>query len=597
MKTKTVRQDSHSRLMVPAAIFCVIYLILYGQLMTDFFLFIDDEIYFTNNPYIKSLDFDNIIRMFTKYYEGNYHPVTSLLEAVEYALFGLQPRAFHLVSFFFHFINCVLVFRLIRKISDKAEIASVVTFVFAFHPMRVENVGWITDQTDIFMGFFALFSLNLYHRFIQQGRYSFYWLSLFFFLLALGSKPAAIAIPPLLFLFDYLAGKQLLQKLWLKLPFFTLAIACAAVTILSLDARVRIQAFLLPEYSIPEKFLVANYTLAYYLVSFLFPLKLSLLHLAEKPLSWMYYAAPLLNMMVLYGIYMVYKKDKLIPAGMLFFLFTIALVLQVIPSGFNIVADRYTYLPYIGLTVALAALIYNNAGGGLPSFIRNNRSTVLGLFGMIYLALHFNYGKKWTSLTELSLHTAEHNPHSPYTWVMAANYALANNAMPDAREYLNQAEMADPKNPDLYFMRGKIDYLERNLASSLKNLQQAQQLRCTRPDMNELLALLYFENNQFDSAGAYFSKVISTDSAFVPANYRNRAICYFSLGQFREAIRDYDSLLAHDPSMANMYGERGICHGRLGNRQQACEDISRALAAGFEDFRSDFNQYCQTPGN
>lgn len=592
-KANTTLSNSQKSLTIPLIVFILLYILLYGQLLTDFFAFMDDDVYFTNNPYIKSLSAENIGNMFTRYYEGNYHPITSLLEAMEYALFGLTPKSYHLISFLFHFINSLLVFRLVRKLSGQLMVAYIVCFVFAFHPMHVETVGWITDQTDIFMAFFAILALGHYERFLKSGSYMQYGLSFLMFLLALGSKPSAIAIPPVLFLMDYLAGKRLFEKWWLKLPYILAALCFAVITFLSLDAKGRIAEELIPEYAIWEKFFVVNYALAYYFFGFLFPFDLSLLHLAEQKLSWTYYASPLLNLSVFYFFYRWFKKDRLVPAGFLFFLVNIFLVLQILPSGFNVVCDRYTYFPFIGLSLALAVILFHEHGNSLPAFIRSNRMMIVIMFGLMFLVLNYQYGRKWTSLYSLAANTTVHNPHAPYAWIVASNYAIADNKLDEAIEFLDHAEELDDKNPDLFFMRGKVDYIQKNLPASLKNFEKARQYGSARKDLIDFLGVLYFENNQFDSAAACFSKVIARDTVFVAANYRNRAISYYNLEKYPDAIKDYDLLLAKEPGLLNLYGERGICYGKMSNNSKACEDLRKAVAGGYEDFRADLQLYCE----
>ena len=106
---------------------------------------------------------------------------------------------------------------------------------------------------------------------------------------------------------------------------------------------------------------------------------------------------------------------------------------------------------------------------------------------------------------------------------------------------------------------------------------------------------MLFRSNQYDSAIVYFSKVIAKDSVITPANYRNRAVSYYSINKYQEAINDYNQILSFDSlSMMNIYGERGICYGKLGMNQKACDDISKAVAAGFEDFREDLTTYCSS---
>lgn len=595
MKNKNQANTSNQSKWIPIVVFAFIYILLYSQLITKFFINVDDDIYFTNNPHIKSLAFDNIIQMFSSFYGGNYHPITSLLEAIQYAIFGMNPSGFHFVSFLFHFINCFLVYRLVSAITDKIQITYLTTFIFAFHPMHVETVAWITDQTDIFCTTFSLLSLSTYVAYLKSNSNKAIGLSILYFLLAVASKPSAIAIPPTLFAFDYLLDKNWKEKLLVKIPFFLIALVFASLTFLSLDAKEKITELLLPDYTPVQLFFVSNYAFAYYIINFFFPFDLSAMHLAYKELPTIYYVAPFFNALIGFLIYKNFKKDRMLLSGFLFFVFSIALVLQVLPSGYNIVAERYTYIPFIGLSLMLGSILYNAELFSLPAYIKKNLNVVLIVFGLLFIVLNYSYGQQWTSLISFNKNIAEHNTHSSYAQVSAGYFAFQDNKPQEALDYCMKAEQLDNTNPEIYFLKSKVLFGIQEKTEALKNIQLAQKLKCTRKEMNDFLSIIYFENAQYDSAIVYFSKVIASDSIITPANYRNRAVSYYSINKFQEAINDYNKILSVDSlSMMNIYGERGICYGKLGDNEKACNDISKAVAAGFEDFREDLNTYCKS---
>ena len=386
------------------------------------------------------------------------------------------------------------------------------------------------------------------------------------------------------------------METWLiKLPYFLIAFLFAALTFLSLDAKQQITELLLPDYTPIQLFFVSNYALAYYLVNFFFPFDLCAMHLAPKELPTLYYVAPLFNLLIAYFIWKNFKKDNFIVGGFLFFLFSIALVLQILPSGYNIVAERYTYIPFIGLSLLIGSVLFNSENTILPVGLRKNLNTILIAFGVVFIGLNFSYGQDWKSLVSFNTNIAAHNSHSSYAQVSAGYFVFQDNKPQDALEYCNKAELLDANNPEVYFLKSKILYSIQEKEAALKNIQLAQKLKCNRKEMNDFLSIIYFENNQYDSAIVYFSKVIAKDSVITPANYRNRAVSYYSINKYQEAINDYNQILSVDSlSMMNIYGERGICYGKLGMNQKACDDISKAVAAGFEDFREDLTTYCSS---
>src|SRR5437868_11508083 len=123
--------------------------LLFYNTLTNNFVNLDDSGYIKDNPDIKSLSAKNIAAIFSSYYNANYHPFTTLSYAIEYYLFGLNAKPYHIINLLIHLLNVFMVFRLIKKISDKTEIALIVALFFAIHPMHVESVAWISERKDL----------------------------------------------------------------------------------------------------------------------------------------------------------------------------------------------------------------------------------------------------------------------------------------------------------------------------------------------------------------------------------------------------------------------------------------------------------------
>jgi len=162
----------------------------------------------------------------------------------------------------------------------------------------------------------------------------------------------------------------------------------------------------------------------------------------------------------------------------------------------------------------------------------------------------------------------------------------------------------DPESSEVQFLKGKIHFQIRNSAydqamqqrertMAIQAFQRANRTGSTRSELNELLAILFFETNLMDSADVYFTKVIAADTTRNAAYFSNRAICRYNLNRFEDAADDYTSALSIDSMLGNARGERGICYARLGRREAACSDLQRAVSEGFSDYQSDLQENCR----
>ena len=566
-----------------------------SRLVTGFFLNIDDDLFFTNNPFIKSISFTNIGQIFTSYYGGNYHPITTLIEAVEFSLFGLNPSAFHAVSLLVHVLNTYLVFLVAGKFSKRFEFKAIVTFLFVLHPMHIEPVAWIADKTDLYYTAFFLGALLNYIRYLQDDQRVRLVYTFLLFLLSLGCKPAAICLPMMLLLLDYHFDRPLQKEMLFKSATILIAAGFALVTFYSLDAENKITNLLMPDYSLVQRLFVVNYTFAYYIFRFVVPTNLSVLHLAPAELPFYYYLTPLFNLIVIWAAFRVKQKVKLVWTGLLFYAIAIGLVLQLLPSGYNIVAERYTYLPYIGLSLAFAAIYFaiENNSLNLPDFFRKNRMALMLVYFGCLTVLSYARVSEWKDLLTINRSIAERNPESSYAQLSAAFQEMSAGNIENARNYVAVAEEVDPDDAEVQFFKGKLYYQLKENEVSLKAFQRAKVLSSQQKELTEYLAILYFENSKMDSAEFYFTQLITRDTTRNSSYYSNRAICRFYLTKYVDAIKDYDAALQIDPNMMNAVGERGLCYVKLNDKEKACKDLSQAVAAGMEDYRKDLEENCR----
>ena len=278
----------------------------------------DDEGYILANGLLRGPDWKGI---FTQQVVGNYHPLTILSLALNYALTELNPFSYVLFNLLLHVTNTLLVFYFIWILSEKKTWIAVFTaLLFGLHPMHVESVAWISERKDVLYTLFFLLSLIQYWRYLNAGKILNYWLSFIFFILSIVSKPAAIVLPLVLFLLDYWKGRSFNRtafresRLWRKviiekIPFFIVSVAFAVIT-LKIQSQTAVAG--LDVYPLWMRLFFAFYVVMIYCFRFFIPYPLAAFHPYPDPEN----LSPAILLSPLFGIALVIflwkqRKNKL----------------------------------------------------------------------------------------------------------------------------------------------------------------------------------------------------------------------------------------------------------------------------------------------
>ena len=217
----------------------------YGPVLRHGFTNIDDGLYVTDNQHVQNgLTLDGFVWAFSTGHSSNWHPLTWLSHMLDCQLYGLKPAGHHLTSLLFHACNSLLLFLLLKRMTGALWRSAMVAALFAWHPLHVESVAWISERKDVLSTFFGLLTLLAWVRYVEKPSKIRYGLALLFYILGLMSKPMLVTLPFLLLLLDYWPlnriynrneeGKRgsITRLLWEKLPFFVLALASCVVTYL-----------------------------------------------------------------------------------------------------------------------------------------------------------------------------------------------------------------------------------------------------------------------------------------------------------------------------------------------------------------------------
>jgi tetratricopeptide (TPR) repeat protein len=527
------------------AITCVVYL---GSLGNGFLANWDDDTYVTENPYVKDFTVPGLAKLFTVYYSSNYHPLTGLTNALEYRLFGLSPLPFHLVNLLLHLFNTWLVFRLVRALAGDVEAAGIVALFFGIHPMHVESVAWISERKDVLYAAFYLGALLRYLRYVDGSPRRDLFAALGLFLGALLAKSAAVSLPLVLLAVDWYRGRKLdLRVLAEKVPFFALSAAFGVVALWSQSSggSTRVPLLLTPI----DRLLLPAYALSYYVIKLFVPVGLSAMHYFPAKtggsLPAEYFAAPLFLAAVAYAAYAARRHRRDLVFGLLFYVATILLVSQVIPFGNAVVAERYTYLPYVGLLFALATFYSRSANGA--------------------------YGPRLARL-------------KPAMGAVLAAAALASGAAAWSRTRVwesgvtlfSDALAKDPTSYYAYYSRGCERQKRGDRAGAVADYSAAIRLNANYVEAYNNRAFLNSEMGEHRAAEADYTELLRLEPRS-EKRYSERGAARGKLGDLAGAVADYTSALALNPRFAPAYHNRGVAREKQKDFDGALADQSEAI--------------------
>ena len=375
----------------------------------------DDPLQISENPLVTSLSIDNIKQVFTSTVAAMYQPFTTLTYAIEFTAWKLNPAGYHAINLLLHLLDVALVFFLIALLFPDRRIALVTALLFAIHPLNAETVAWLSCRSSVLYGAFFLLSLISYVRFGREQsatRYRWYVLSLVLFCLALLSKTSAMALPVLLFAFDYFLKRRIRFSLvWEKLPFFACALA-AALAALKIRGEGGYIADLSQIYTPVDRLFMVCYSFGFYPFKSLFPFVFSAFYpfpvKSGATLPAVYYAAPFLILLAGLLLFRLIKDRRSLLLAAALYAIPISLSLQFVPVGKQITADRYAYLPCIGIFCLIAYLGLRYAKGRL----RVPLIAALALFTLLCSSVSFIQAGIWKNNMTLWSDVVRKAPHS-----------------------------------------------------------------------------------------------------------------------------------------------------------------------------------------
>jgi len=542
----------------------------------------DDDTYVTDNSLIRS-KFIPIKDVFSTPVALNYHPITMLSLALNYQQSGLSPQPYHLTNLLIHVINTLLVFIFIYFLTArKTSVAVITAFLFGIHPMHVESVTWISERKDVLYVFFFLAALLSYLRYTTTRNYSFLGLCFLLFILSCLSKAMAVVLPLILLLIDYYRERKINKPALIeKVPFFIVSIIVGiiALRIQSGSAEANVQSF-----TFFQRLLFGCYGCLIYILKFVIPIHLSAFYPypvqnSNEPLPIFFFISPCIIIAGCYLIHRFLRYQRFVVFGALFFIITIALVLQFIGVGNALMADRYSYLSYIGLSFIVAS-VYDILMSRYPSYrIATNIAMVLiiGLFSI----LTYQRTRVWKDSETLWTDVIAKYPGIEVGYKNRGSYYGEQGKFDEALKDYESLLSMNTKDPEVFNNLANIYAAQNKITESLNASAKALSFK---PDFYNAYVnrgITYNSIQQFDKAIADFTAAISINPEMVQP-YALRGFSYYSIGSFKNAVNDFTRAINIDPNNAAAFYYRGISHYQLHEDQPAISDLRRAQALGYQ---------------
>jgi tetratricopeptide (TPR) repeat protein len=334
-------------------------LLLYGQTIHHEFLTFDDGPYVTQNVHVNTgLTLTNVVWAFTTFHEANWHPLTWLSHMLDCQLFGLQSGPPHLENVALHAVNALLLFLLLREATGAVWQSWWVAALFAVHPLNVETVAWVAQRKSLLSTLFFLLTIFAYGWYVQRPNWTKYLVMVGTFSLALMAKPVAVSLPVVLLLLDYWPlqrDRNSRMRAWLrltveKLPLLFMAALSSWITIVAQLSG----GALAERTALPLSVRAGNALVSYagYFAKTFWPAKLAVFYVhAEESLAWADVLVSAAVLIVITVVVVYFRHERYLLTGWFFFVVTLIPVIGIVQVGRQAMADRYAYIPCIGLFI------------------------------------------------------------------------------------------------------------------------------------------------------------------------------------------------------------------------------------------------------
>lgn len=524
----------------------------FARTLGNEFINYDDPGYVTDNRHVREgLAAESVGWAFRDVSQSNWHPLTWLSHMLDVELYGDAPGGHHLTNVLLHAANSVLIFLLLKRMTARVWPCAVVAALFAVHPTHVESVAWISERKDVLSAFFALLTLWGYAVYVKRSAASTYAWTLLAFVLGLMSKPMLVTLPCVMLLLDVwplqrLSRSNAWPRVCEKLPFVALAIAASVVAFIVQRAGGSVGT--LDQYPLDRRAANAVVSVGQYLLKTVWPTELAIFYPYPGTFST---TAIVMSALLIVGITVIAlmqrRKHPAVIVGWLWFLGMLVPVVGLVQIGRQSMADRYLYLPHIGLFIAVVWFVSDAVG-------RSRTSVRIAHIacGVIVLALAMKTVHQighWKNSDTLFTHALAVTDGNYLAHSQLANDLARRSRFAEAESHYRQALAILPDHPWSHMNLGKLLARRNEDAQAVRHLREAVRVNPTLADAQLSLGFVLARQGELADAEKAFAAALRIDPELAMAHYQ-WGIALREAGQQNEAAEHFRAALEIDPDFA-----------------------------------------------
>jgi protein O-mannosyl-transferase len=584
------------------------------------FINLDDPNYITDNLRVqRGLTLENVKWAFTTFHGSLWHPLTWLSIMLDCELFGVNAGPMHSVNLAFHAASAVMLFLMLNRFTGALWPSAIVAALFALHPLRVESVAWITERKDVLSTFFGILTIWSFGQYVLRRCAGWYMASLLFFAFGLMSKAMLVTLPFVLLLVDFWPlrridleapprWKYLSRLVFEKLPFFALAAVSISLTLLAPSKEEAIVSFVhLPLSERMENAIVACMR---YLGKTFWPTDLAVYY--PHPLEWPAVVVATATALIFIVSALAVGSFRRFPwffVGWFWFLGTLTPVLGIVQVGSQAMADRFTYVPSIGLLLAIVWMVRELVLHRLT--LRLTSLAAAGaIIGACALLTHRQAGY-WKNSETLLGHAARITPPSTLLLNSTGDALLDHGQIDEALQKFRAALKLDPEDSLAWGNIANIHFRKGELDQAIENYQQGLRFNPKNVGLHYNLALVLAAKGQFVEAMHHHEQALALDPFYAnarfglgnvymtsgnpaaavtnllaalemkprfPAAHYNLGNALLALGRVEEAAKHFADALRLDKDFTDAHRQLAGALQQAGRRAEALPHLQRALA-------------------
>ena len=553
----------------------------YSQVQDHEFINYDDDKYVTNNEYVKAgFTRDSVGWALTTSYNSNWHPMTWLSHMLDAQLFGPNSKGHHLTNLLFHIANVLLLFLVLLRMTGALWQSGFVAALFALHPLNVESVAWVAERKNVLSTFFWLLTMWAYIRYAQKTNLKRYSLVILFFAMGLMSKPMLVTLPFVLLLLDYWPLRRLQSDrrtaisrlVYEKIPLLVL-VAGSVVTTLTVQkmggALGSLNAF-----PIQERVINALVSYWLYLQKMIWPGGLAIFYAhPENTLSvWKGLATAALLALVTTAAIRLARRAPYFAVGWFWYLGTLIPVIQLVQTGSIAMADRYAYVPLIGIFIIIA--------WGLPELLAKwrLRSRILTIAAGIWIStlmlMTWNQVSHWKNSITIFSHAIEVTDIEYPDFLLAHNN-LANALLAEGRtgKAISHYKMAINLMPDYAVNHNHLAnalFAEQKTEEAISHFKMAIELMPDYAIAHNNLGTVLLAEQKTEEAISHYKTAVKLLPDYATAHY-NLGFALMKEKKTGEAIFHFKMAIQLEPNNTN-------AHSNLGNALLAEQKTKEAIS-------------------